>query len=167
MCLDTMLADVIHMNQTAYMSQHFIGINIRSVQDFIDFTEENQLDHTVLFLDFKKAFDSMLHHFLFKLLQRMCFPPEFIKWVGILYSNAVSVVHHNNWMSPVINLSQGMWQGYPLSCHIFNMVVQVLIFALHAAGFFDWWTFSSDPCSLYANDISLFTLNIDQLGPMI
>ncbi len=28
MCLDSLLVDVIHINQTAYMSQHFIGINI-------------------------------------------------------------------------------------------------------------------------------------------
>ncbi len=100
-----MLVDVIHMNQIVYISQCFIGINICSVQDFIDFTEENELNHTILFLDFKKAFDSVSHHFLFKLLQRMCFPSECIKWIEILKSDAVSVVHHNNWMSPAINLS--------------------------------------------------------------
>ena len=69
--LDTHLASIIHTNQTVYMSKHFIGLNIRSVQDFVDHIEDQNLDHSILFLDFKKAFDSISHHFLFQLLVRM------------------------------------------------------------------------------------------------
>ncbi len=65
MRLETHLVDIIHTNQTAYMPKRFIGINIHSVQDFIDYTTEKDLHHAVLFLDFKKAFDSISHPFLF------------------------------------------------------------------------------------------------------
>ncbi len=50
------------------MPGRFIGTNIHSVQDMIDHTLDNDLDHLVLFLDFKKAFDSVSHVFMEKLL---------------------------------------------------------------------------------------------------
>ncbi len=61
------LTFLVSPNQTAYMKGHFIGTNIKSVQDMINYTAKNNLDHLVLFLDFKKAFDSVLHRFLMKL----------------------------------------------------------------------------------------------------
>ncbi len=128
--LDEHLASIIHSNQTAYMSKHFIGLNIRSVQDFIDHVENNNLDHSVLFLDFKKAFDSISHHFLFQLLIRMGFPWEYVDWVKIMYTSVCSVIHFKDWMTPPITLQRGVHQGCPLSYHLFNQVGQVLIFLL-------------------------------------
>ena len=51
MRLESHLVDIIHINQMAYMPKRFIGINICSVQDFIDYTIVNDLHHAVLFLD--------------------------------------------------------------------------------------------------------------------
>ena len=134
--LDEHLTIIIHSNQIAYMSKWFIGLNIRSVQDFIDHVENNNLDHSVLFLDFKKAFDSICHHFLFQLLINMGFPQEYIDWVKIMYTIVCSVVCFKDWMTPPITLQRGVHQGCPLSCHLFNLISQVLIFSLREAGFF-------------------------------
>ena len=131
MHLEPYLSTLIHPNQTAYMSKWFIGLNIRSVQDFMDYIDCNNLDHVILFLDFKKAFDSVSHQFLFHLLKCLGFPQEFICWVWIMYTSTFSVVHHNNWFTPSIPLGCGVWQGCPLSCHLFNLVSQVLIYSLH------------------------------------
>ncbi len=62
------LLDIIHPSQTAYMESRFIGTNIHAIQDMIDFNFENNTNSLVLFLDFKKAFDSVSHVFLFTLL---------------------------------------------------------------------------------------------------
>ena len=58
------LSDVIHTNQTAYMPKWFIGTNICSVQDFVDYCVHEKKKYLVLFLDFKKAFDSISHQFI-------------------------------------------------------------------------------------------------------
>ncbi len=73
--LETHLPFLISPQQTAYMRGHFIGTNIRSVQDFIDHTVEMDADHVVLFLDFQKAFDSVSHVFLQTLLKHIRLPP--------------------------------------------------------------------------------------------
>ncbi len=57
-CLLDHLSNVIHANQTAYMPKWFIG---SSIQDFVDYCVCEKKEHLVLFLDFKKAFDSVSH----------------------------------------------------------------------------------------------------------
>ena len=91
--------DIISVNQTAYMKGRFIGCNIRSIQDAITHFGKYQLSHLVLFLDFKKAFDSISHEFLFQLLEHIGLLREFIKWIHIIYGDAVSMVRHNGWLT--------------------------------------------------------------------
>ncbi len=81
--LEGSLPLLIHPNQIAYMKEHFIGMNIHSVQDFI--TDTVDKDSVVLFLDFHKAFDSVNYLFLLTLLANIGLPAEFILWVSILY----------------------------------------------------------------------------------
>ncbi len=88
--------DIIQPSQTAYIESRFIGTNIRGVQDMIDFNSENNTDGLVLFLDFKKAFDSVSHAFLFTLLCVMQVPECFIQWIQIMYHNTLSCMKHNN-----------------------------------------------------------------------
>ncbi len=100
--LDGYLPQIIHPNQTAYMREHFIGTNIHSVQDVITNSEDNNT--IVLFLDFQKAFDTVNHLFLFTLLVHMGFPPEFVSWIVLMYSGAVSTVKHKNWLTETFPL---------------------------------------------------------------
>ena len=84
-----------------------------------------------------------------------------------MYSNAYSVVHHKNWMTQHILLGRGVHQGCPLLYHLFNLVGQVLIYLLWKVGFFTWWNYSADPCSLYVDDTAIFLLDLSQLYQMI
>ena len=106
--LELHLPFLISPQQTAYMKGCFIGTNIRSVQDFIDNSIENNSDHIVLFLDFWKAFDSVLHRFLLLLLKHIGLPDWYVKWVSIIYSEAVSVVQHKNWLTEKFSLGCGV-----------------------------------------------------------
>ncbi len=121
----------------------------------------------VLFLDFCKAFDSVNHLFMFTLLAHMGFPPELISWIALLYTHAFLVVKHINWLTKPFNLLCGVHQGCPLLCHLFNLVGQVLIFSLRDSGYFEWWHFMNDPCSLYADDTAIFLSNLTQLQPVL
>ena len=115
------------------------GLFIRSVQDFIDHFVAEDTDYIVLFLDYKKAFDSVSHRFLFALLDHIGLPHQFVEWVKIIYTDACSVLQHKNWLMPKLSLQRGVCQGCPLSCHLFNLVCQVVLFSLRDVGLFDWW----------------------------
>ncbi len=147
------------------MKKCFIGTNIGSVQDII--TNLPSSGTVVLFLDFKKAFDSVNHLFLFSLMLHMGFPPDYVAWVTLLYNQALSVVRHCNWLTKPFSLCRGIRQGCPLSCHLFNIVRQVLIYHLRDCGYFEWWQFLNDPCLLYANDTAIFLRDISQLSMVL
>ncbi len=116
--LEEHLSDVIAVNQTAYMRGHFIGCNIHSVQDAISYFHKHNLPHLALFLDYKKAFDSVDHSFLFLLLEHMGILLDYIAWIHVMYSDAISVVLHNGWLMSPFFLGRGVQQGCPLSCHL-------------------------------------------------
>ena len=147
------------------MKGRFIGTNIRSVQDFI--SDSSAKNSAVLFLNFCKAFNSVNHLFMFTLLVNIGLPPEFVLWVTILYSNSLSMVRHQNWLTTLFGMCRGVCQGCPLSCHLFNLVGQVLIYSLRDHGYFEWWTFLGEPCSLYADDTAIFLCDLSQLAKVI
>ena len=85
----------------------------------------------VLFLDFRKAFDSISHKSMLHILQHIGLPSEFVSWVEIMYLSALSMVCHKNWLTPTFVMEMGVHQGCPLSCHLFNLVGQLQIYSLH------------------------------------
>ena len=88
------------------MKSRFIGTNIQSVQDVISTSRDTGI--IVLFLDFRKAFDTVNHLFLITLLAHMGFPSEYVAWISLLYANAESVVRHKNWLTKKFPLLQGV-----------------------------------------------------------
>ncbi len=137
--LEDHLFALISLHQTAYMKGWFIGTNICSVQDMIDHIIETNGDELVLFLNFQKVFDSVSHQFLFQLLEHIGLPSEFVFLIWIIYADTFSVVRYKNWLTKGFFLGCGVRQGCPLSCYLFNLVGQVLVYSLHDAGFFGWW----------------------------
>ncbi len=81
----------------------------------------------------------------------------------LLYNQAVSKIRNVGWMSICFPLQRGVHQGCPLSCHLFNLVSQVMIYYLQKCGHFLWWTFVGNPNSMYAGDIALILESLDKV----
>ena len=96
------------------------------IQDIIDMIEEENTEAALLFLDFKKAFDTVNHDFLFKTLERYKFGNSFTNWVKIMYNKAESCVTNNGWVSKPLKIKCGIRQGCPLSALLFLLVVEIL-----------------------------------------
>ena len=75
--LENHLPFFISSQQTAYMKTHFIGTNIRFIQDAIDYFKDTS--KVILFLDYKKAFDSISHELIFCLLYHIGLPDHFVQ----------------------------------------------------------------------------------------
>ena len=71
--IKNVLPGIIHSNQSG-----FIGETARSILDIIAYTEVLKLPGVLLFIDSEKAFVSIEHNFLYKVLERFNFGPSFI-----------------------------------------------------------------------------------------
>ena len=86
------LPRLIHGDQTGYIKGHFIGQNVRLIADIIECTDTLDISGIALFLDFKKAFDSLNWNFIIKALEIFGFGAPLIPWVKIFYKNIQSCV---------------------------------------------------------------------------
>ncbi len=66
----------------------------------------------VLNLDLEKAFERVLHHYMFLSFGKN---GNFLAWVGLLYRDITSRILVNGNLSKVINIRSGVRQGCPLS----------------------------------------------------
>ncbi len=90
------------------MPRQYIGTNIRKIQDVIDYAQANDKEYAILFLDFKKAFDSVSHIFLWSLMLIINFSPEYISWIMLLYCQAESTVQNQGWFTMTFPLGRGV-----------------------------------------------------------
>ena len=64
--LGEVLPDIICASQTGYVKKRYIGENVRLISDVTEYTKYKQLPGIAVFVDFKKAFDSLEWDYLNK-----------------------------------------------------------------------------------------------------
>ena len=105
----------------------YIGLNIRQIQDIIDYSEHFNIEGAILFLDFSKAFDSIEWEFMFS-LERFEFQESILSWIKTLYTNikGCTCISNNGWISEPYTIERGIRQECPLSALIFITAVEIL-----------------------------------------
>jgi hypothetical protein len=129
--LKRVLPDIISSDQSGFMAGRFIGENIRQVYDIMNYTEKNNIPGLLLLIDFEKAFDSVSHNFIFKVLDLLNFGESFKKWISVFYKFAQSTVLVNGHMTPFFDIKSGCRQGDGLSPYIFLLCSQILNIAIN------------------------------------
>ena len=124
--LKKVLPDVINEDQVAYLKERFIGQNIRTIIDVMEFTRLTNSEGIAAFLDFEKAFDTVNWKVIDKTLGNFGLGENFRRWVKTVYSGSEACVTNNGFSSPFFKLERGVRQGCPLSAYLFIMVVELL-----------------------------------------
>ena len=62
-------------------------------------------------IDIEKAFDSVNHHFLIAILEKIGFGTEFIEWINVLLNNQESCAINGGKTSKYFKLERGTRQG--------------------------------------------------------
>jgi len=93
-------------------------------------TEEKNIPGIVLFIEFKKAFDTVEWDFVNSCLKVFNFRPDIQTWVKILYNNVSSCIVNNGFASEFFPLERGVTQGCPLSRLLFVIGIELLIRAI-------------------------------------
>ena len=128
--LEKVLPNIINIDQTGYVKGRYIGENIRLIQDVIHFTNLTNQKGIAIFLDFKKAFDSVEWSYLNAALELFNFGPDILNWIKIIYNDVSNCVVNNGHGSTFFHLQRGVRQGCPLSGILFVLGIELFARAL-------------------------------------
>lgn len=124
------LANVIpiltHHNQTGFVPSRYIGDSIKNIHSIIDFLNETGRGGLILSLDFKAAFDSLDHSFLFRVLESYNLGENFLSWIKTLYNSSESCILNRGFSSGWFPFQRGIRQGCPISPFLFILAVERL-----------------------------------------
>ena len=77
------LNKIINDSQTGFLKGRYIGENIRTIFEVIESLNDIYNPGLLFFADFQKAFDSIDHNFIFKVLTYFNFGTSFINWIKL------------------------------------------------------------------------------------
>ena len=163
--LQMVLPDIIHPDQNGYLKGRFIGCNIRTIYDIIDFSQNKEFANLITFIDYEKAFDNIKIEYLIETLDKFGFGEIFKNWIKIMYTNISSCVMNNGYTSIFFPLSKGVRQGCPLSALLFILVVETLAINIRNNDKIKGVKFQENEVkiSLLADDTTIFTENTTSL----
>ena len=128
--LQSVLPNIISIDQSGYIKNRSISTNIRSIFDVIDHVENNNLSSLLVFIDFEKAFDKLNWTFIQKALKQFGFGPILREWVQILYTDIESCIINNGVTTKYFKIKSGIRQGCPLSALLFVIAVELLTISI-------------------------------------
>ena len=77
-------------------------------------------------VDIEKAFYSVNHNFLLKVLENYGLSQDLLKWIGILLQNQESCVINGCKTARYFTLKRGTWQSDPISAYLFILVLEIV-----------------------------------------
>ena len=159
--LEHILPDLIHYNQNAYVKGRSIFDAVRTIDDVLEYTKRSEQSGVLVTIDFEKAFDSLDHKFLFKVLHTLNFGPSFIQWIRTFYSNVSSCVINNGFATSYFSVNRGVRQGDPLSPLLFILCLEVMACSIRLNDKIQGIKIKNEEVklSLFADDMTCFLRN--------
>ncbi len=124
--LKNVMPSIIETNQAYSVKGRDIADITSSIRDIIGYIKEKENNAYVISLDFEKAFDRVEHGFLFSVLKKFGFGENFIKWIVILYTDILTEVKCNGFLTQPFKVSRSIRQGCPLSALLYSLVAEPL-----------------------------------------
>ena len=117
----------LNINQAGFRRGVGTRDQIFNLQQIIEKYLENGKPIYALFLDYSKAFDSVSHIGLWKILKKLNTPSHIIQLFQSLYEDCTAVVRLNCGTTDDININRGVRQGCPASPILFNLYTEQIV----------------------------------------
>ncbi|CAM2095681.1 unnamed protein product [Caretta caretta] len=122
--LGSVLADMVHPDQTYTVLGRSIFDNLYLVRDLLELGCRDRLLFTLLFLDQEKAFNRVDCGYLLSTLQVFGFRPQFVGFLRVLYASAECLVRLNWTVTEPVSFGRGVRQGCPLSGQQYALAIK-------------------------------------------
>jgi hypothetical protein len=168
--LQRVIGTLIGTDQSAYIKGRNMGTNIRLVYDMLHLSDRN-IGGLLMSIDFRKAFDTLEHKFLFKVLHWFGFGESFIKWIHTLYNSPNACVKNNGHQSSYFDITRGIRQGCPISAVLFDLCVEILSIKVRSDNRITGFSFGNQPKKIkvlqYADDTIFFLKNEKEINDVM
>jgi len=94
------------------------------LQNIIDKVKSTTEELYITFIDYSKAFDSVIHNHLFETMDKMGFPRHLIALLSSLYTEQKGTIRWDDQQSDFFDITKGVRQGCILSPHLFNIYTE-------------------------------------------
>jgi hypothetical protein len=133
----------------------------------IDYAEATQENRAIVALDQEKAYDKIKHDYLWKMMESFGIPQTFIKTTKAFYSNVHTMVTINRVFSKPFKVTCGVQQGNPLSCALFDLVIEPLACKLRSNQRLRGYNISGTEekliTSLFTDDTNMYLSQYDRM----
>jgi len=122
--------EIIHKDQAGFMRGRHIEDHTDLANYMIHRCKLDDENGAIVFLDQEKAYDKILHPFIWESLKTFDFPDRFTNTVKTLYGTAYTTIIINGEKAEPFKVTRGVRQGDPMSCLLFNIAIESLANAL-------------------------------------
>ena len=117
---------VIDPTQTAFVPGRWIGDNVLSHLEEVEYLQQTGQSGCMVFLDFSKAYDRLDRQWVSRCMASMGFGQRACKWVSIMLHCTTATAAFNGWQSASFPEASGVQQGSPLSPLLYVIAAQPL-----------------------------------------
>jgi len=125
--LEKVAASLVGEDQHAFVKGRNIHHGTRLMQQAIESLERSKEKGAIIAIDFRKAFDTIDHEYIWACLESAGLDRAFISAVRTLYANAESAVINHGTTTKYFSLSRGCRQGDPIAPLLFVIALAPLI----------------------------------------
>jgi hypothetical protein len=159
--MEKTLGKIIKSDQTAFIKGRNIAEGVRKLQYLFDKQNSEQRIGAFVNVDFRKAFDSIDHGYMFQVLRAYGFGESFTGMVQTLYNGAESTIMNKGKASRYFKLERSCRQGDPLSPYLFILAVEPLLNKIRKDNQVDGlrWYNRHFKITAYADDVTIAVAN--------
>ena len=150
---------LVHRDQAGFLKGRSIYDQVKLAKLAIDFGRILGRNGALVLLDQEKAYDKILHPYLWRVLERFDIPRHYIRTVQHLYRDASTSVVINGVVSDAYVVHGGVRQGDALSCFLFDLGIEPLAATIRASplkGIELQNTGENVKCALFADDTTTY-----------
>ena len=116
--------NIIGIDQTCALKGRSVLDNAHLHRNVVDYCNQKNINYAFISLDQEKAFDKIVHKFLFKVLEKFNFGPKLIK---MLCHDLTSCIIVNNFISQPVKISRSVKQGCSLSPLLYVLCLEPFV----------------------------------------